>query len=55
VWLYDGTKHFDNAQNNLQFKFSKVSTNLMEEHAIEVKKADISDQGSYQCYVALSL
>ena len=52
IWLYDGRRN-TNRPSGSQDKFEKVDTDIAREHAIQLKVATLSDEGTYICVLEI--
>ena len=50
IWLYDGRINLDTGDGDYG-KFEKIQTDIMKEHAIMLKHAQLADEGLYFCHV----
>ena len=50
IWTYRGSTKTDTWYGNSnQWKFDRVKTDITKEHAIRLKQAELTDEGTYSC------
>ena len=50
IWMYDGKNDWDTWHGD-QNTFEKIDTDIVREHSIKLRKANLADEGLYFCNV----